>query len=394
MTLKTSEPMGSTLRIKFVACLALFLLSGCSFFGNSVQTCAELQEYQESVSILPLIVPDSLRNIQNKSAFNIPNTQGSNAFTQQSFTLPRAPDKSVGMAKQSNQMANIDGNELSELLSLIDQTIANRQLEEQYEPIYENLTTDYESNPSVKPCLDGPPKYFTEEISPRSMPSQTYAQPSGVSEVGEEEKSRRQKRREARQKQRSGKQPQEEPGEDTSAKDSEEPEKPEEDKVASIWKAITGAFLGAFTGGSSEGTTLAVGQSMVPPEPTKPSDGEIIEGAAETAVEDTTALADKVRNLAVLDPALNDEQRVFIQNMSDEQILEMVEVIMGQAQNQEIVKRVTTDDEIIEEAEVTIDDEKDWSERVKDQWTEGKAQREARREARQQRRAERQAQDD
>ena len=394
MTLKTSEPMGSTLRIKFVACLALFLLSGCSFFGNYVQTCEELQEYQESVSILPLIVPDSLRNIQNKSAFNIPNTQGSNAFTQQSFTLPRAPDKSVGMAKQSNQMANIDGDELSELLSLIDQTIANRQLEEQYEPIYENLTTDYESNPSVKPCLDGPPKYFTEEISPRSMPSQTYAQPSGVSEVGEEEKSRRQKRREARQKQRSGKQPQEEPGEDTSAKDSEEPEKPEEDKVASIWKAITGAFLGAFTGGSSEGTTLAVGQSMVPPEPTKPSDGEIIEGAAETAVEDTTALADKVRNLAVLDPALNDEQRVFIQNMSDEQILEMVEVIMGQAQNQEIVKRVTTDDEIIEEAEVTIDDEKDWSERVKDQWTEGKAQREARREARQQRRAERQAQDD
>jgi hypothetical protein len=394
MTLKTSEPMGSTLRIKFVACLALVLLSGCSFFDSSVQTCEEPQEYQESVSILPLIVPDSLRNIQNKSAFNIPNTQGSSAFTQQSFTLPRAPDKSVGMANQSNQMANIEGDELSELLSLIDQTIANRQLEEQYEPIYENLTTDYESNPSVKPCLDGPPKYFTEEISPRSMPSQTYTQLSGVSEVGEEEKSRRQKRREARQKQRSGKQPQEEPGEDTSAKDSEEPEKPEEDKVASIWKAITGAFLGAFTGGSSEGTTLAVGQSVVPPEPTKPSDGEIIDGAAETAVEDETALVDKVRNLAVLDPALNDEQRVFIQNMSDEQILEMVEVIMGQAQNQETVKRVTTDDEIIEEAEATIDDEKDWSERVKDQWTEGKAQREARREARQQRRAERQAQDD
>jgi len=394
MTLKISEPMGSTLRIKFVACLALFLLSGCSFFDSSVQTCEEPQEYQESVSILPLIVPDSLRSIQNKSVFNIPNTQGSSAFTQQSFTLPRAPDKSVGMANQSNQMANIEGDELSELLSLIDQTIANRQLEEQYEPIYENLTTDYESNPSVKPCLDGPPKYFTEEISPRSMPSQTYTQLSGVSEVGEEEKSRRQKRREARQKQRSGQQPQEEPGEDTSAKGSEEPAKPEEDKVASIWKAMTGAVLGFFTGGSSEGTTLAVGQSVVPPEPTKPSDGEIIDGAAETAVEDETALADKVRNLAVLDPALNDEQRVFIQNMSDEQILEMVEVIMGQAQNQETVKRVTTDDEIIEETEATINDEKDWSERVKDQWTEGKAQREARREARQQRRAERQAEND
>ena len=386
MTLKTSEPMGSTLRIKLVACLALFLLSGCSLFDNSVQTCDEAQEYQESVSIRPLNVPDSLRNIQNKSTFNIPDAQGNNAFSQESFTLPRAPDKSVGMANQSNQMANIDGDELSELLSLIDQTISNRQLEEQYEPIYENLTTDYESNPSVKPCLDGPPKYFTEEISPRSMPSQTYTQPSGVSEVAEEEKSRRQKRREARQKQRSGKQPQEELGEDTSAKDSEEPAKQEEDKVASIWKAMTGAVLGFFTGGSSEGTTLAVGQSVVPPEPTKPSDGETIDEAAETAVEDETALANKVRNLAVSDPALNDEQRVFIQNMSDEQILEMVAVIMDQAQDQDTDVGATSDGEITEEAEETIDDEKDWSERVKDQWTEGKAQREARREARQQRR--------
>ena len=193
MTLKTSEPMRSTLRIKLVACLALFLLSGCSLFDNSVQTCDEAQEYQESVSIRPLNVPDSLRNIQNKSTFNIPDAQGNNAFSQESFTLPRAPDKSVGMANQSNQMANIEGDELSELLSLIDQTISNRQLEEQYnKPIYENVTSNYESNPSVKPCLDGPPRYFTEEISPRSMPSQTYTQPSGVSEVAEEEKSRRQ----------------------------------------------------------------------------------------------------------------------------------------------------------------------------------------------------------
>ena len=392
MTLKTSEPMRSTLRIKLVACLALFLLSGCSLFDNSVQTCDEPQEYQESVSISPLNVPDSLRNIQNKSTFNIPDAQGNNAFSQESFTLPRAPDKSVGMANQSNQMANIDGDELSELLSLIDQTISNRQLEEQYEPIYENLTTDYESNPSVKPCLDGPPKYFTEEISPRSMPSQTYTQPSGVSEVAEEEKSRRQKRREARQKERSGKQPQEEPG-DTSSKDSEEPEKQEEDKVASIWKAMTGAVLGFFTGGSSEGTTLAVGQSVVPPEPTKPSDGETIDEAAETAVEDETALANKVRNLAQLDPALNDEQRVFIQNMSDEQILEMVEVIMGQAQNRDTGKQIAPDRAKTDETASTTEED-DWVTRVQDQWTEGKAQREARREARQQRRAERQAQGD
>jgi len=386
--------MGSTLRIKFVACLALFLLSGCSFFGNSVQTCEELQEYQESVSISPLIVPDSLRNIQNKSVFNIPNTQGSNAFSQESFTMPRVSDNSVGTANQSNQMANIEGDELSELLKLIDQTISNRQLEGQYDPIYENVTSDYESNLSVKPCLDGAPRYFTEEISPRSMPSQIYTQPSGVSDVAEEEKSRRQKRRAARQKQKSGKQPQEELGEDTSAKDSEEPVEPEEEKGASIFKSVTSAVTAIYTGGAFAGSTLIGGKPIVPPKPTRPGDGEITEDAVKTAIEEEKATADKVRNLAVLDPTLNDEQRVVIQNMSDKQILEMVKVIMNQAQNQDTGEDVTSDEEIIEEAEATIDDEKDWSERVKDQWTEGKAQREARREARQQRRAERQAQDD
>jgi len=83
---------------------------------------------------------------------------------------------------------------------------------------------------------------------------------------------------------------------------------------------------------------------------------------------------------------LSDEQRVLIQNMSDEQILEMVAVIMDQAQDQDTDVGATSDGEITKEVKETIDDEKDWSERVKDQWTEGKAQREARREARQQRR--------
>ena len=394
MTLKTSEPMGSTLRIKFVACSALFLLSGCSFFDSSVQTCEEPQEYQESVSILPLIVPDSLRNIQKKSAFNIPNTQGSNVFSQETFTMPRAPGKSVGTANQSRQMVNIDGDELSELLSLIDQTISNRQLEEQYKPIYENVTSNYESNPTVKPCLDGPPKYFTEEISPRSMPSQTYTQPSGVSEVGEEEKSRRQKRREKRQ-QRTGKPPQEEAEVDASSKDSEEPEKPEEDKLEPIFKVISSIVTGLYTGGVSVSSSMAGGKPIVGPKPTRPGDSKIIDAVGEIGVEEAAAEAEKIRNLAVLNPALNDEQRVVIQNMSDEQILEIVAVTMGQAQDQDKGDEgADFDGEAIEEAEATIDDEKDWSERVKDQWTEGKAQREARREARQQRRAERQGQDD
>jgi hypothetical protein len=290
-------------------------------------------------------------------------------------------------------MVNIDGDELSELLKLIDQTISNRQLEGQYDPIYENVTVDYQSNPSVKPCLDGPPKYFTAEISPRSMPAQTYTQLSEASETAEEEKSRRQKRREKRQ-QKTGKPSQEEVEVDAASKDSEEPVEAEGDKIASVFKVLTETAIGLYTGGASVSSTIAGGTSIAPPKPTRPGDGEMIDAAEETGVEEEAAVAEKIRNLAVLDPALNDEQRAVIQNMSDEQILEMVAVTMGQAQDQDTGASVTSDDEIIEEAEEAIDDEKDWSERVKDQWTEGKAQREARREARQQRRAERQAQDD
>ena len=124
--------MGSTLRIIFAACFALFLLSGCSLFNNTVENCEEPQEYQESGSIPPLIVPDYLRNIQSKSVFNISNTQESNAFSQESFIMPVTSDKSSGIREQNNLMGNIDGNELSELLQLIDQTISSRQLEGQY----------------------------------------------------------------------------------------------------------------------------------------------------------------------------------------------------------------------------------------------------------------------
>ena len=121
--------MGSTLRIIFTPCFALFLLSGCSLFNDAIENCEEPQEYQESDSIPPLIVPDYLRNIQSKSVFNISDNQESNAFSQESFIMPMISDKSSSIPEQKNQMGNIDGNELSELLQLIDQTISSRQLE-------------------------------------------------------------------------------------------------------------------------------------------------------------------------------------------------------------------------------------------------------------------------
>ena len=379
--------MGNTLRIKFATCFALFLLSGCSLFDDAVENCEGPQEYQESVTIPPLLVPSYLKNIQNKSIFNIPNAQVSNAVAEEGFVMPMASNKSPSIVEQSNQMGNIDGDELSELLQLIDKTISNRQAEGQFEPIYENVTSDYESNTSLKPCLDGPPKYFSERISPRTMPNQAYTQPLEASETSEAEKSRRQKRREKRQ-QKTEKKPQEGTEEDVSLKDSEEPV--EGNKVAVIFKSITSVMTNIYTGGRVAGASLSGGKSITPPKPTRPDDGEIIDQTNEGEEAD---LANRIRNLAVLDPALNDEQRVFIQNMSDKQILEMVGAITQQAKDQDTDQKAISDTKKINN-KVSTTAEDDWFTRVKDQWNEGKSQRENRREARQKRRAEQQSQDD
>mgnify|MGYP001166676135 FL=1 len=104
-------------------------------------------------------------------------------------------------------------------------------------------------------------------------------------------------------------------------------------------------------------------------------------------------MAKQIRNLAVLNPLLSDEQRAVILNMPDEQIMEMVDVVMGETQNQDSTESIDADEEFIEGKEAKLEED-NWFTQVKDQWTEGKAQRQERREARQQRRAERQAQDD
>ena len=103
-------------------------------------------------------------------------------------------------------------------------------------------------------------------------------------------------------------------------------------------------------------------------------------------------LAERVRNLAMSDPSLNEEQRVLIQNMSDEQILEMVSVIRNQSSKKETEQAIKDDPESVNELAMKTEDE-DWFSRVKDQWTEGKAQRESRRDERKKRRVERQSQD-
>ena len=372
--------MGSTLRIKFVAYLTPFLLSGCSFFDNSVQTCGEPQEYLESISIAPLIVPDSVRRIQDASNFNIPNIQEINSLAQVNFSSSRDSNDSIKIPNQITKTKNIDNEELSELLQLIDKTISNRQLEVQYEPIYENLNNNTETNFSLDPCLEGPPKYFAEEILPRPLPAQVYTQPSAVSdENGTEEKSRRQRRKEARAKQETSKHRQEVIEENKSSKDEKETagetdidegtvsdkeiiddsdsinpeEETEETRSASILKAIYGSVLGLFTSSSFELLQISRGTNIVPPEPTRPDAIEEVQEEKSRRQmrkearqqrrlvkepQNQKALAETIRSLAVLDPTLDDVQRAVIQNMTDKQILEIAGIVMDEAQIQDTGK--------------------------------------------------------
>ena len=70
----------------------------------------------------------------------------------------------------------------------------------------------------------------------------------------------------------------------------------------------------------------------------------------------------------------------------------MVSVIRNQSLKEETEETTKSDPEIIDELATQKEDE-NWFTRAKDQWTEGKAQRETRRDERQKRRAERQSQD-
>ena len=71
-------------------------------------------------------------------------------------------------------------------------------------------------------------------------------------------------------------------------------------------------------------------------------------------------LAERVRNLAVSDPSLNEEQRVLIRKMSDEQILEMVSMIRNQSLKEETEEtdytnmKVTELKELLKERELPV----------------------------------------
>jgi len=148
------------------------ILSGCSLFESAVQTCNEVQEYEQSGSIPNLVVPDNLRKLQQRSRFNISDSKSNQSVI--------AEDKIIGDMlpmidiKESTTTADdINADDLSELLGLIDKTIDNRNVTSNSRMVYQEVKQD-SSNKQLQPCLDEAPNYFADGILQKTMPTQNY----------------------------------------------------------------------------------------------------------------------------------------------------------------------------------------------------------------------------
>ena len=152
--------------------LILPILSGCSLFESSVQTCNEVQEYEQSGSIPNLVVPDNLRELQNRSRFNIPDSvSNQSVIAEDKIIGDMLPMKDI---KESNTTVDdINADDLSELLGLIDKTIDNRNVTSNSTMVYQENIQD-SSNNQLQPCLDEAPNYFADGILQKTMPTQNY----------------------------------------------------------------------------------------------------------------------------------------------------------------------------------------------------------------------------
>ena len=152
--------------------LILPILSGCSFFESAVQTCNEVQEYEQSGSIPNLVVPDNLRELQNRSRFNIPDSvSNQSVIAEDKIIGDMLPMKDI---KESNTTVDdINADDLSELLGLIDKTIDNRNVTSNRTMVYQENIQD-SSNNQLQPCLDEAPNYFADGILQKTMPTQNY----------------------------------------------------------------------------------------------------------------------------------------------------------------------------------------------------------------------------
>ena len=151
----------------FLFPVAVITMTSCSLFEPAVQTCDEAQEYQESYSIPDLVIPETLREIQKRSSFYIPEI----AELQSPISEEYLPVLKEELESKAESEEEISGDELSELLELIDRTIEGR------DNAIEGQT--YKQKSSIKPtksstgvCLDVSPNYFADGVLKTNRPSQ------------------------------------------------------------------------------------------------------------------------------------------------------------------------------------------------------------------------------
>ena len=161
----------------FLFPVAVITMTSCSLFEPAVQTCDEAQEYQESYSIPDLVIPETLREIQKRSSFYIPEIAELKSPISEEY-LPELKEELESKAESEEQ---ISGDQLSELLDLIDRTIDGR------DNAIEGQT--YKQKSSIKPtksstgeCLDVSPNYFADGVLKTNRPSQLSERPQAESD--------------------------------------------------------------------------------------------------------------------------------------------------------------------------------------------------------------------
>ena len=173
----------------FLFPVAVITMTSCSLFEPAVQTCDEAQEYQESYSIPDLVVPERLREIQKRSSFYIPEIADSESPISEEY-LPVLREELESKVESEEQ---ISGDQLSELLDLIDRTIEGRDnaIEQQ---TYNQKSSIKPTKSSTGECLDVSPNYFADGVLKTNRPSQL----SERSKAESDEKSWWQRMRERR----------------------------------------------------------------------------------------------------------------------------------------------------------------------------------------------------
>ena len=137
--------------------LPFFILSSCSFLEAPVQTCEEIQEYQSSYSIPQLLLPQALLEIQKRSSFDMSGYSDSNQLTREEY-LPILEE-----LPETSPIKNISGDDLSELLDLIDDTIEGRNNTLTQNQIISKVSKNVDVNAQVI-CLEESPDYFSDGL--------------------------------------------------------------------------------------------------------------------------------------------------------------------------------------------------------------------------------------